>query len=89
MGGSSLCNLFTRKEEVAVEKPTEQLFRVEGMTCQHCVAAITRALQARDQLARIDVDLPAGLVRVNSAAAAAELLRVLAEEGYPATVVKA
>lgn len=72
-----------------VEKHTGQLFKVEGMSCQHCVAAITRALQTLDQKAEVEVDLPAGLVRVNSAVAESEVLRVLAEKGYPASAANA
>lgn len=67
-----------------MEKSAEQLFKVEGMSCQHCVAAITRAVQALDQSAEVKVDLSAGLVRVNSRLSANTVLRVLAEEGYPA-----
>ena len=89
MAGSSFCHLFICKGEATVERHSEQLFKVEGMSCQHCVAAITRALQALDQSAEVKVDLPAGLVTVSTALSAAELQRTLAEEGYPATAVTA
>ena len=39
--------------------------------------------------AEVEVDLPAGLVRVNSAVAESEVLRVLAEKGYPASAANA
>lgn len=71
-----------------MEKQTQQLFAVQGMSCQHCVAAVTRAVQLLDKAAEVEVDLAAGRVRVNSAAAEAELLRVLAEAGYPATAMQ-
>jgi copper chaperone len=61
-----------------------QVFNVQGMSCQHCVAAITRAVQALDSAARVQVDLPAGRVSIESVLAEAELLRVLADEGYAA-----
>ena len=69
-----------------MEKQTDQQFKVEGMSCQHCVAAITRAVKELDSSAQVTVNLPAGLVRVASQVPAQELLRVLAEEGYPGTV---
>jgi len=34
--------------------------KVKGMTCQHCVAAVTRALEAIDGIANVTVDLDAG-----------------------------
>jgi copper chaperone len=61
-----------------------QEFNVQGMSCQHCVAAITRAVQALDSDARVQVDLPAGRVSIESVLPEAELLRVLVDEGYTA-----
>ena len=34
-----------------------QSFKVDGMTCGGCVAAVTRAVQAVDKDAKVDVDL--------------------------------
>lgn len=59
-----------------------QLFKVQGMSCGHCVRAITQAVQARDQAAEVQVDLAAGEVRVASRLPAAELIAAIAEEGY-------
>ena len=64
-----------------------QVFKVEGMSCQHCVAAITRALQVLDAAAVVEINLEEGLVRVSSTAAEAQMIRTLAEEGYQATAV--
>lgn len=64
----------------------EQLIKVQGMTCQHCVAAITRAIQAVDGEARVEVDLALGQVRVATGLARSELLRVIEEQGYSAAV---
>lgn len=41
-------------------------FDVEGMTCGHCVRAVTRAVQALDPAARVEVDLDAGTVAVEA-----------------------
>ena len=61
-----------------------QVFNVQGMSCQHCVAAITRAVQALDSAAQVQVDLLGGRVSIESVLPETELLRVLADEGYAA-----
>jgi copper chaperone len=35
-------------------------YRVNGMTCEHCVAAVTEELSALDGVTAVDVDLVAG-----------------------------
>lgn len=37
-----------------------QQFKVSGMSCGHCVRAITQAIQALEQTARVEVDLAGG-----------------------------
>lgn len=59
-----------------------QRFKVSGMSCGHCVRAITQAIQALDPVARVEVDLAAGLVRVESSLDAAQIQAAIAEEGY-------
>lgn len=39
-------------------------FRVEDMTCSHCVGSITRAIKDADADALVEIDLQAKLVRV-------------------------
>ncbi|HEY1027332.1 MAG TPA: cation transporter [Pseudomonas sp.] len=62
-----------------------QQFKVGGMSCGHCVRAITRAIQALDQAARVEVDLAAGLVRVDARLDAAQVQAAIREEGYEVT----
>lgn len=57
-------------------------FQVEGMSCQHCVAAVTKAIQAQDAGARVQVELQNGRVRVESSESAERLGAVIAEAGY-------
>jgi copper chaperone len=40
--------------------------KVDGMTCAHCVKAVTTAIQAQDPRARVQVDLGAGTVRADT-----------------------
>ncbi len=62
-----------------------QSFDVQGMTCGHCVRAVTTAIGQIDPAAKVDIDLDAGRVRVsNASASAADLLRAIQSEGYRA-----
>jgi copper chaperone len=62
-------------------------FMVGGMSCQHCVKAVTQAVQSRYPQARVDVDLATGKVAVQGASDAAEVVRLIEEEGYTAKAV--
>ncbi|WP_217476350.1 heavy-metal-associated domain-containing protein [Stutzerimonas stutzeri] len=59
-----------------------QQFNVKGMTCAHCERAVTQAIQSRDGEAKVDVDLAAGVVRVDSRLDEAAIREAIAEEGY-------
>ncbi|MDH1442265.1 cation transporter [Pseudomonas sp. GD03721] len=59
-----------------------QQFKVSGMSCGHCVRAVTQAIQALDQAARVEVDLAAGRVSVESVLDAAQIQAAIREEGY-------
>jgi len=59
-----------------------QQFKVSGMSCGHCVRAVTQAIQALDQATRVEVDLAAGLVHVESSLDAAQIQAAIREEGY-------
>lgn len=64
-----------------------QNFKVEGMTCGHCVRAVTEAVKAVDPNATVEVDLAAGRVSVTSTAALARLTQAIVAEGYAAEPV--
>ena len=59
-------------------------FKVEGMSCGHCVGAVTRELQAADPEARVQVDLALGRVEVDSSLSDERLIVAIAEAGYQA-----
>lgn len=61
-----------------------QILKVTGMSCGHCVRAITQAVQALDGAAEVQVDLAAGEVRVASRLNLEQLLQAVREEGYAA-----
>ena len=56
--------------------------KVAGMTCEHCVRAVTQAIQGEDPKAAVHVNLGAGLVRVETPLAREKVTALVAEEGY-------
>lgn len=61
-----------------------QVFNVQGMSCGHCVKAITQALLAKDPAASVRVDLAAKEVGVESALTTDQVIAAISEEGYEA-----
>jgi copper chaperone len=61
-----------------------QIFSVEGMTCGHCVKAVTQAVQSKDPAASVKVDLAAKEVGVESRLSADKVISLITEEGYTA-----
>lgn len=57
-------------------------FLVEGMTCGHCVNAVTEAIHALDPAATVDVDLGSKLVQVRSYVDRFVLSQALVDAGY-------
>lgn len=58
-------------------------FRVRGMTCAHCEAAVARAVRALDPGADVTVDRGSGRVAIARTAADPEAIRqAIADEGY-------
>ncbi|MBB2497470.1 cation transporter [Aquipseudomonas ullengensis] len=60
------------------------ILKVTGMSCGHCVRAITGALQAGDPAAEVQVDLAAREVRVSSRLSLEQLLAAIRDQGYAA-----
>jgi copper chaperone len=63
--------------------------QIGGMTCQHCIRAVTQALQGVPGVERVSVDLGAGRARVEGPADSASLLRAVENEGYDAKLLEA
>ncbi|NKQ58164.1 heavy-metal-associated domain-containing protein [Amycolatopsis sp. K13G38] len=63
---------------------TETVYTVTGMTCEHCVKAVTEEIGNVDGVESVAVDLPTGAVTVVSAAALSdEAVRAAVDEaGY-------
>lgn len=58
---------------------------VPDMTCGHCVATVTKAVQAVDGGAVVTVDLPTRTVTVETDAEASRISTALASAGYAST----
>jgi copper chaperone len=63
---------------------TTRTYQVAGMTCAHCVGAVTREVGALDAVTDVHVELTTGEVTVQSTRplADAEIVAALDEAGY-------
>lgn len=63
-------------------------FRVADMSCRHCVATITKAVQGADPLAQVQIDLSQHQVGVESGLLdQAKLAQLIKEAGYTPSAV--
>ncbi len=62
-----------------------QQFNVSGMTCQHCIRAVTQAVQGIDPAASVQIDLATGHLAAGTTASAAAIIAAIEAEGYRAT----
>lgn len=61
---------------------THMVLKVEGMSCGHCVRAVTGAVHTQDAAAKVAVDLAAGVVTLETTAPRTALVSAIAAEGY-------
>ncbi|MFG2055663.1 heavy-metal-associated domain-containing protein [Micromonospora sp. NPDC048930] len=66
------------------QRPVVQMYAVTGMTCGHCVRAVTEELSALPGVEQVEVDLAAGTATVISAVPLpVEMVRAAVDEaGY-------
>ena len=64
-------------------------FTATGMTCQHCVASVTRELTELAHVTSVSIDLPSGTVTVESDASIPqdEIIAAIDKAGYPAVAM--
>ena len=65
---------------------SETVLEVTGMTCGHCVAAVTKALQGVAGVESADVSLEQKQAVVKGAADPEKLVQAIKSEGYDARV---
>lgn len=59
--------------------------KVDGMTCEHCQAAVKKALESVDGTTSVEVDLARGEARVEGNTEVATLVAAVENEGYQAS----
>lgn len=62
--------------------------QVENMSCGHCVAAVTKAVQSVDGTATVDVNLDSKQVKVRSGAPLSAVTAAIVDAGYPVTAAR-
>lgn len=65
--------------------PPAITLKVEGMTCGHCARAVTAAIEGKDPLASVAVDLAAGTVTAATILPRQVVAMAVEEEGYAVT----
>lgn len=58
------------------------VFEVHGMSCAHCIAAITSAVTGLPGVTAVDVDLAGAQVRVDGSASPAAVAAAIEDAGY-------
>ncbi len=78
---------FAPKKEKE-ENKMQVILRVDGMTCPHCVAHVTKALQAVSGVLSVEVDLKKkqATVQTDGTALAQDMISAVTEAGYEAKV---
>jgi len=79
-----MCYKASSKDHGSTSMPS---FDVRGMSCGHCVKAVTASIHDIDPAAKVDVDLARGLVEVESDRPADAIARAIVEAGYEAKAI--
>lgn len=68
---------------------TTATFTATGMTCQHCVASVTREVSELAHVTSVSIDLPSGTVTVESDSSIPqdEIIAAIDKAGYPAVAI--
>lgn len=60
--------------------------KVTGMSCNHCISLVNKAITKLQADAKVTVDLALQQVQVESSLAAEDLIAALDQAGFPATL---
>jgi copper chaperone CopZ len=66
---------------------SDLMLYVPGMTCRHCVRAVTARLRDLDGVATVTADMTTSTVLLGGSVTAAAALTALADCGFPGTVL--
>lgn len=59
-----------------------ETYHVKGMTCQHCVCAVTEAIKGLPNVEDVQVDLESGVVKIKGNPDKVAVKKAIEEEGY-------
>lgn len=57
-------------------------YHVKGMTCQHCVRAVTEAIKGLPNVEDVQIDLESGVVKIKGNPDKVAVKKAIEEEGY-------
>jgi copper chaperone len=57
--------------------------KVSGMTCDGCIYAVTRAIQAQDPQAKVQADLPTQVVSLETSLSPELAAELITDAGFP------
>jgi len=57
--------------------------KVSGMTCGGCIKAVTKAIQAQDPSATVQVDLDTQMVSLETSLSQAQASQLITDAGFP------
>ncbi|MFO7896355.1 MAG: copper ion binding protein [Candidatus Cloacimonadales bacterium] len=60
----------------------KQIFQIEGMTCQHCVMRVEKAIAALPQVKKVKVDLKKASAEVKGEVSADSVKEAVQAAGY-------
>lgn len=64
------------------DTPNTLHLNVKGMSCGHCVRAVTNVVTELDAQAQVQIDLASGRVDVTSSSSEQAIRQAITEEGY-------
>jgi copper ion binding protein len=75
---------FVEREPTREEEMMANVVKVKGMSCQHCVMSITKALNQLEGVKNVNVDLQKGEVRFENTkgVASAQIEKAIVDAGY-------
>ena len=79
---AALVRRYRKSSNDKLVKPMEKRFRIEGMMCNHCKAHVEQALSRVEGVTAVEVDLAAGIARVEGKFETERILSAVRELGY-------
>jgi uncharacterized membrane protein YraQ (UPF0718 family)/copper chaperone CopZ len=68
------------KKEIQMETGTT--FKIDGMTCNHCVMNVNKAITQVNGVTKVDVDLPSGSAKVEGDFSKEAVVKAITDVGY-------